>query len=375
MRGHPNILLVIIICFSFLTSKSTCFNTKEIPRKSQESKVKGMFVFGSSLVDNGNNNFLNKSRAKADYLPYGVDFGFGPSGRFTNGRNVIDLIGEKLKLPSYIPPFNDPLTKGSRIVNGVNYASGGSGILDETGSIAGEVISLSQQIRNLENVTMPELREQLGSNDSSTMLSNYLFVIGTGGNDFLFNYFLRPTSKDTASLQPFISNLITTLTLQLKKLYSLGARKFVLIGVNPNGCTPIVKAMDPSQKGCIERVNQATLLFNYQLRKLADSIKLNDMPESYLVFFDSFKTLMDIINTPPSKGFEDTSSPCCEVQDKAEGGILCKKGGSICANRNSHVFFDGLHPTEAVNIKLAKKAHDSSKSHVYPMNIKQLVQL
>lgn len=95
-----------------------------------------MFVFGSSLVDNGNNNFLDTSLAKADYLPYGIDFPLGPSGRFTNGKNVIDLIGDQLNLPSYIPPFKNPLTRGEKIIHGVNYASGASGILDETGSLA-----------------------------------------------------------------------------------------------------------------------------------------------------------------------------------------------------------------------------------------------
>lgn len=95
--------------------------------------IKGMFVFGSSLVDNGNNNHL-QSKAKADYLPYGVDFPNGPSGRFTNGKNLIDLLGDHLHLPCFIPPFADPLTRGKAIIHGVNFASGGSGILDDTGS-------------------------------------------------------------------------------------------------------------------------------------------------------------------------------------------------------------------------------------------------
>lgn len=94
-----------------------------------------MFVFGSSLVDNGNNNFLQNSKAKADYFPYGIDFPYGPSGRFTNGKNVIDLLGDQLKLP-LIPTFADPSTKGTKIIHGVNYASGASGILDDTGLLA-----------------------------------------------------------------------------------------------------------------------------------------------------------------------------------------------------------------------------------------------
>lgn len=49
------------------------------------------FIFGDSLVDNGNNNNIN-SLAKANYLPYGIDFPGGPSGRFSNGKTTVDVI-------------------------------------------------------------------------------------------------------------------------------------------------------------------------------------------------------------------------------------------------------------------------------------------
>ena len=50
------------------------------------------FVFGDSQFDNGNNNVLNTT-AKVNYLPYGIDFPEGPTGRFSNGRNIPDVIG------------------------------------------------------------------------------------------------------------------------------------------------------------------------------------------------------------------------------------------------------------------------------------------
>lgn len=50
------------------------------------------FVFGDSVFDNGNNNALN-TIAKVNYLPYGIDFPQGPTGRFSNGRNIPDVIG------------------------------------------------------------------------------------------------------------------------------------------------------------------------------------------------------------------------------------------------------------------------------------------
>ncbi|GLU21383.1 hypothetical protein SLE2022_375260 [Rubroshorea leprosula] len=54
-----------------------------------------MFVFGDSLVDDGNNNNLN-SLAKANFLPYGIDFYGRPTGRFCNGRNIIDFLGREI---------------------------------------------------------------------------------------------------------------------------------------------------------------------------------------------------------------------------------------------------------------------------------------
>lgn len=50
------------------------------------------FIFGDSLYDNGNNNDLI-TLAKANYDPYGVDFFFGATGRFTNELNIADYLG------------------------------------------------------------------------------------------------------------------------------------------------------------------------------------------------------------------------------------------------------------------------------------------
>lgn len=54
--------------------------------------VPAMFIFGDSLIDNGNNNDL-ASLAKANYFPYGIDFNGGPTGRFSNGFTMVDAIG------------------------------------------------------------------------------------------------------------------------------------------------------------------------------------------------------------------------------------------------------------------------------------------
>lgn len=51
-----------------------------------------LFVFGDSLVDVGNNKFVPFSIVRDDFYPNGVDFVDGPTGRFTNGRTVADIL-------------------------------------------------------------------------------------------------------------------------------------------------------------------------------------------------------------------------------------------------------------------------------------------
>lgn len=51
------------------------------------------FVFGDSLAEVGNNNFLQYSLARSDYPWYGIDFnGKKATGRFTNGRTIGDIL-------------------------------------------------------------------------------------------------------------------------------------------------------------------------------------------------------------------------------------------------------------------------------------------
>lgn len=59
-----------------------------------EALTPAMFIFGDSLIDNGNNNFL-PTIAKANYAPYGIDLG-SPTGRFCNGLTAVDYGGNSL---------------------------------------------------------------------------------------------------------------------------------------------------------------------------------------------------------------------------------------------------------------------------------------
>ncbi|CAN1230654.1 GDSL esterase/lipase At5g37690 [Linum perenne] len=87
------------------------------------------FVFGDSLTEVGNNNHFQYSLARSDYPWYGVDFPGGQAtGRFTNGRTIAEKLG--VESP---PPYLSLSRTDDKLLKGVNYASGGAGILNETG--------------------------------------------------------------------------------------------------------------------------------------------------------------------------------------------------------------------------------------------------
>ncbi|NP_001146667.1 uncharacterized LOC100280267 precursor [Zea mays] len=67
------------------------------------SAARAFFVFGDSLVDNGNNNYL-LTTARADAPPYGIDFPtHQATGRFSNGLNIPDIISNINITPLIIP--------------------------------------------------------------------------------------------------------------------------------------------------------------------------------------------------------------------------------------------------------------------------------
>lgn len=68
--------------------------TNVVPKKVEADATRAFFVFGDSLVDNGNNNYL-ATTARADSPPYGIDYPtHRPTGRFSNGVNLPDLMSK-----------------------------------------------------------------------------------------------------------------------------------------------------------------------------------------------------------------------------------------------------------------------------------------
>ncbi|KAL2549398.1 GDSL esterase/lipase [Forsythia ovata] len=96
------------------------------------ANANAFFVFGDSLVDNGNNNYL-MTTARADLPPYGIDYPTHlPTGRFSNGLNIPDIISEEMGWEPTMP-YLSPYLSGQKLLVGANFASAGVGILNDTG--------------------------------------------------------------------------------------------------------------------------------------------------------------------------------------------------------------------------------------------------
>ncbi|CAO2840017.1 unnamed protein product [Amaranthus hypochondriacus] len=326
-----------------------------------ETLVPCYFIFGDSLYDAGNNNNLN-TKAKANYLPYGIDFPGGkPTGRFSNGRNFVDKISELLGFENYIPPYST--AEGEEILKGVNYASGSAGILKDTGTIMGENICMDKQIENHKN-TIAKIGKLLGQVSANQSLEKCLYSISIGSNDFI-NYF-KPDDYNWSSIynpNQFADALILQYTQQIKGLYELGARRLALSGLGRIGCIPAELEMYNATE-CVPKINEAVDHFNSKLTSLIDSFNTT-LP---LAKF----TLINLFSMQGMSEFTGliTDKACCKLRSDYQ----CEIESEACELRNEYVFIDGYHTTEAINDLSATMAFTLPVSLVvYPMSISQLI--
>ncbi|OAY29069.1 GDSL esterase/lipase At1g29670 [Manihot esculenta] len=306
-----------------------------------ESKVPCYFIFGDSLVDSGNNNNL-PTFAKANFLPNGIDFPEGPTGRFCNGRTIADVIGELLGFDNFIPPF--ATANGPEILKGVNYASGSAGIRNETGKHLGVNIDLSTQLQN-HQVTISHIVDLLGSKDSATQYLNqcfYLFVIGS--NDYIANYFLSQSYNTSSlyTLEQYAQVLIEEFSQQIMNLSKSGARKVVLSGIGPVGCTPgAIASSDTNGSLCVDWINNAINLFNNRLEILVNQLNC-ELTGAQFIYLNTYGIVSELITSP---AFQIKIDMCYKLNLYG----VSNRWELPCEDRNLHFFWDAIHPSEIAN--------------------------
>ncbi|KAK3412227.1 hypothetical protein EUGRSUZ_I01017 [Eucalyptus grandis] len=346
-------------------------------RAQDDNGLGASFIFGDSLVDAGNNNYL-QTLSKANIPPNGIDFrasGGNPTGRFTNGRTIGDIVGEELGQPNYAVPFLSPNSTGKAILSGVNYASGGGGILNATGRIFVNRLSLDIQVDYF-NITRKQLDSLLGPSQAKDyLMKKSIFSITIGSNDFLNNYLLPVLSIGARASQTpdaFIDDMINHLRNQLTRLYQLDARKFVLGNVGPIGCIPYQKTINQlSSDQCVDLANQLARQYNSRLQDLLTELNEN-LPGATFVHANVYDLVMELITNYDNYSFTTATTACCGNGGQFAGIVPCGPVSSLCSDRSTHVFWDPYHPSEAANLILAKQLVDGDTRYISPMNLRQL---
>ncbi|KAF0887592.1 hypothetical protein E2562_002310 [Oryza meyeriana var. granulata] len=337
--------------------------------------VPAMYVFGDSLVDVGNNDFLPPPAPRAPEPPCGIDLptevaGGGGGGRFTNGFNLADIIaqhvGFKTSPPAYLsltPGRNADLRRG---LVGANYASSGSGILDFIGN---GTISLGEQVKLFADTKAAiAAAGEVDGERIDYLLSRSLFITCTGGNDYnAFTDGIVPVSEAPA----FIAHMVATYIKHIKALYNLGARMLGILDVLPLGCLPISRV--PMENGsCSGDDNWQARLFNRLLRQEMAAAAAAAMPDLKYSIGSIYYTFYDMITNPALAGMKEVATACCG-EGKLNAEADCSASTNLCSDRDDYIFWDKVHGTQAAYRRCVHAFFHGSPRYADPISFTQLV--
>ncbi|KMZ61095.1 GDSL esterase/lipase [Zostera marina] len=332
--------------------------------------VPALYMFGDSTADAGNNNQLSENGVlKVNFAPYGIDYPDEiATGRFCNGKIEIDyiamMIGFKGSPPPYLSTINNPLKQAK----GVNFASGGSGILDTTGQNTS--ISLNAQLMDFKR-TKEILIKAKGKVRAKRFLAKSIILFSIATND-LFAFVQKFGFQNTTQNGIFVSSLATQFKSQIKRIYQLGGRKFVVFGVGRLGCLPASRVVNANYS-CSKDLNDLSKLFNIVLKMELHhlSSRCRRMSVSYI---DSYGINEVIASSPLKYGFTELKAACCGSGVLNAQGF-CLPNSTFCENRNQYISWDLIHSTQALNEVSANLSFYGSPTFAYPINIQELVSM
>ncbi|KAI5000906.1 GDSL esterase/lipase At2g27360-like isoform X1 [Hordeum vulgare subsp. vulgare] len=314
-----------------------------------------IFSFGDSLTDTGNfllsvpDDFPDPARS----LPYGQTFFGRPSGRYSDGRNLLDFFAEAFRLP-FVPPY----LGGGDFLNGANFAVGGATALNNSffRELGVEPTwtphSLDEQMQWFKKL-LPSIAST--KSEHSDMMSKSLFLVGeVGGNDY--NH-LMVRGKSLDELRKLVPQVVGVISLAITELINLGAKKFVVPGNFPIGCVPLYLSILPSEEkgyyneetGCIEWLNEFTEYHNRLLQEELEKLR-NLHPDVSVIYADYYGATLNIYRAPLQFGFTVPLNSCCgsDAPHNCSLSVMCGNPGSfVCPDPSKYISWDGLHFTEA----------------------------
>nr|GMC88258.1 GDSL esterase/lipase At1g28580-like [Ipomoea batatas] len=340
-----------------------------------------LFSFGDSLADTGNLLHLSPETNQPPHFalpPYGETFFHTPTGRFSDGRVVIDFIADSLGLP-FLPPYvgEEKNESGRRnFGQGVNFAVAGATALDDEffkkiGVHLTPNISLDCQLNWFKEM-LPTICQS--SSECKEFLKSSLVVVGEiGGNDYN-HAFLGGISTDF--IKSYVSNVVSKIGSVIHELIGLGAVTLLVPGELPKGCSAAYLATymssnqtdyDP-ETGCLNWLNDFAKYHNSLL--INELNRLQELhPHATIIYADYYNAAMQFYLTPDKLGFKEGALVACcgaggpyNFNASVQCGYPPTKG---CADPNLYANWDGMHLTEAAY--KCPIAHGSGRaSHMHP---------
>lgn len=295
----------------------------------------GVFVFGDSLVDPGNDlkvfDFLK--RFPINNLPDGAptaDKGYF-AGRFSDGYNFADLISNKLLAQATQPTFPYGI---SNTLFGVSLGS--------VGRPSGQNLSFAYggALASQDNPA-PSLHTQVDIYHNFTADPNALYVISIGANDVLS---LAPTGgapTTGAAAAAQITAVAGEIAQDVVRLLGQGARHVVVADIPDVGIVPAYTgAADEAMRRSL--LTQYAQQLNAELQSDLSAIALP--PGATLLDYDFFGYTDAVKNNPAAYDFSNVTQALTAVQptapDPTGAGFL---------------FFDKLHPTAQAHAQIASQ--------------------
>nr|AEY85024.1 zinc finger protein [Cajanus cajan] len=333
--------------------------------------ARAFFVFGDSLVDSGNNDYL-PTTARADSPPYGTDYPtHRPTGRFSNGYNLPDLISQHIGSESTLP-YLSPQLSGQKLLVGANFASAGIGILNDTGIQFVGILRMFQQFALFEQYQQ-RLSAEVGAAQAKRLVNGTLVLVTLGGNDFVNNYFLTPVSARSRqfTVPQFCRYLISEYRNILMRLYELGARRVLVTGTGPLGCVPSQLATRSRNGECVPQLQEASQIFNPLLVQMTRQIN-SQVGSEVFVAVNAFQMNMNFITDPQRFGFVTSKIACCG-QGRFNGLGTCTAVSNLCPNRDTYAFWDAYHPSQRALGFIVRGIFSGTSDIMTPMNLSTIM--
>ncbi|GAV76724.1 Lipase_GDSL domain-containing protein [Cephalotus follicularis] len=291
--------LVFVVFATLVIIPTISLGKHDGPKLTSENNV-ALFVFGDSLFDVGNNNFINTSiESKANFPPYGETFFRYPTGRFCDGRIIPDYAVTKIS------------------------------IMELTSRVPEELFFLKI------------IQKRFGGVDYVAYAENY------------------KNTTESEQLE-FVSRVIGNFSNLIEVIYQIGGRKFAFQNVGPLGCTPGTKqAFNLTGYDCYEMLQTFATLHNNALSTMITELERKLHGFTYLIY-DFFTTLNDRIQDPTKYGFKESNIACCGKGTNRASGCGRTTTYELCSDPNEYVYFDGGHTTEHCNSQLENSNYSLS---------------